>query len=269
MTCASSSVSASPRIGSMSGTRSARQSAPFRRDGAHVAEARGVDLSGLYCRQLVCFRRVVEVRAQVRPPREVSLDEATSDLLEYLTGTVEPFLARPPRNVGFGMQVSHFVASVVRPPAAASLQPRALPRARGVGEARQCPLGCCRVDTVPRELYNDKGPSCAEKADYLVQGTIDVLYVVQRQDRHDIVERSRLGELLYPEASKDRAFGSPGVDGGDGVAGAVESMGQISLPASHLQHPGGRVTDLMEDEPHYAPLPPGGLTHATGRSLEM
>jgi hypothetical protein len=93
--------------------------------------------------------------------------------------------------------------------------------------------------------------------------------VVQRQDSHDMVERSRLEELLYPDASKDRAFGSPGVDGGDGVASAVEGDGQISLPASHLQHPGGRVTDLIEDEPLDAPLPPGGLTHATGRRLEM
>src|SRR5215212_6068034 len=166
MTCRSSSVSASPRIGSTSSTRSARQSAPFRCDGAHIAEARGIDLSRLYCRHLFCFRRVIEVRVQ--PPREGSLSEATSDLLEHLTGTVEPFLARPPRYVGFGMQVSPFVASVVRPPAAASLQPRALPRRRGVGEARQSPLGCCPVDTVPRELYDDECPSCAEKADYLV-----------------------------------------------------------------------------------------------------
>ena len=84
-----------------------------------------------------------------------------------------------------------------------------------------------------------------------------------------MVERSRLGELLYPDASKDRTFGSPGVDGGDGVAGAVEGVGQISFPASHLQHPGGRVTDLMEDEPLDALLPAGGLTHETGRRLEM
>jgi hypothetical protein len=84
-----------------------------------------------------------------------------------------------------------------------------------------------------------------------------------------MVERSRLGELLYPEASKDRTFGSPGVDGGNGVASAVQGVGQISLPASHLQHPGGRVTDLIEDEPLDASLPPGGLTHATGRRLEM
>jgi hypothetical protein len=167
------------------------------------------------------------------------------------------------------MQVSHFVASAVRPPAAASLQPRALPRGRGVGEAHQCPLGRCHVDTVPRELYNDEGPSCAEKADYLVQGTTDVLYVVQRQDRHDMVEQSRLGELPYPDAPKDRAFGSAGIDGGDGVAGAVEGDSQISLPASHLQHPRRRVTDLIEDELLDAPLPLGGITHAAGRCLEI
>src|SRR5215218_121409 len=167
------------------------------------------------------------------------------------------------------MQVSHIVASVVRPSTAASLQPGVLPRVGGAGEARQCPLGRRNVDTVPCELDYDKSSCRLEQLGHLVQGTTDVLYVVQRQDRHDMVERSRLGELLYPDASKDRAFGSPGVDRGDGVAGAVEGDGQISLPTSHLQHPGGRVTDLMEDEPLDAPLPPGGLTHATGRRLEM
>ena len=130
---------------------------------------------------------------------------------------------------------------------------------------RQSPLSRCHVDQDPRELDHDEGPSCAEKADYLVQGTTDFLYVVQRQDRHDMVERSKLGELLYPDASKDRDFASPGVDGGDGVAGAYEGVGQISLPASHLQHPRGRVPDLIEDEPLDAPLPPGGLTQATWR----
>src|SRR5215211_6687620 len=111
------------------------------------------------------------------------------------------------------MEVSHFIASVVRPPAAASLQPRVLPRVRGAGEARQCPLGRRPVDTVPCELDHDKGSSRSEQLGHLVHGTTDVLYVVQREDRHDMVERSRLGELLYPDASKDRAFGSPGVDG--------------------------------------------------------
>jgi hypothetical protein len=84
-----------------------------------------------------------------------------------------------------------------------------------------------------------------------------------------MVERSRLGELLYPDASKDRTFRSSGVDGGDRVAGAIEGDGQISLPASHLQHPGGSGTDLIEDESLDAMLPPGGLTHATGRCHEM
>ncbi len=78
-----------------------------------------------------------------------------------------------------------------------------------------------------------------------------------------MVERSRLGELLYPDAPKDRAFRSPRVDGGDGVTGAVVGDGQVSLSASHLQHPGGRVTDPIEDEPPDALPPPGGLTHAT------
>jgi hypothetical protein len=43
----------------------------------------------------------------------------------------------------------------------------------------------------------------------------------------------------------------------------VEGVGQISLPVSQLQHPGGRVTDLTEDELLDAPLPPAGLTYAT------
>jgi 3',5'-cyclic AMP phosphodiesterase CpdA len=84
-----------------------------------------------------------------------------------------------------------------------------------------------------------------------------------------MVEWSGLGELLNPDASEDRAFGSPWVDGGDGVTGAVEGEGQISLPASDLQYPGGRVTDPVEDEPLDASLPPGDLTHATGSRHEI
>src|SRR5918998_5702134 len=150
------------------------------------------------------------------------------------------------------MGVSYFVAFVVRPPAAASLQPPVLPRIGG-GEARPGPLGRRRVDTVPGKLDDDEGSSRSEQRGHLVQGAIDVPYVVQRQDGHDVIERSGPGELLYPDAAEDRAFRSPGVDGGDGVACAVEGDGQISLPASHLQHPGGRVTDLSQDEPLDAP----------------
>src|SRR5687767_12140079 len=99
------------------------------------------------------------------------------------------------------MRVSRFVATVVRRPAAVSLQPRVLPRIRGAREARQCPLDRLFVHSVPRELDHDKGPSRAEQAGDLVQGTTDVLYVVQRQDSHDVVEPSGLGELLYPDAA--------------------------------------------------------------------
>jgi hypothetical protein len=84
-----------------------------------------------------------------------------------------------------------------------------------------------------------------------------------------MVEWSGLGELLDPDASEDRAFGSSWVDGGDGVTGAVEGEGQISLPASDLQYPGGRVTDPVEDERLNPPLPTGGFTHASGRRLEI
>src|SRR5215210_929657 len=163
------------------------------------------------------------------------------------------------------MQVPHFVAPIVRPPTTPSLQPRVLTRVGGAGEARPSPLGRRGVDTVPGKLDYDEGSSCSEQPGHLVQGTTDVLYVVKRQDRHDMVERSRLRVVLYPDAAEDRAFRSPGVDGGNGVAGAVENHGQISLPASHLQHPGWRVADLIEDEPLDAPLPRGGFTHATGR----
>ncbi len=54
-------------------------------------------------------------------------------------------------------------------------------------------------------------------------------------------------------------------DRGHGVAGTREGPSQRALPATHLQHPGRRVTDLAEDELLDALLPPRGLTHETSR----
>src|SRR5919107_815267 len=160
------------------------------------------------------------------------------------------------------MEMTHFVASVVRAPTTPSFQPRVSPRGGG-GEARPGPLGCRHVDTIPGEFDYEEGSFRSEQVGHFVQGASDVLHVVQRQDRHDMVERSGLGELLYPDAAEDWALGSPGIDGDDGVAGAVEDDCQLSVPASHLQHPGWRVTDLIQDKPLDAPLPGSVLTHAT------
>src|SRR5918994_2247866 len=155
-----------------------------------------------------------------------------------------------------------FDVSMVRAPTTPTLQPRVSPRG---GEARPGPLGRRHVDTVPGELDYDEGSSISEQSGHLVQGTGEILHVVQRKDRHDMVEGSRLGELLYPEPAEDRALGSPWVDGGNGVASAVEGECQLSVPASHLQYPGRRVTDLSQDKPLDAPLPSSDLTHAPGR----
>ncbi len=86
--------------------------------------------------------------------------------------------------------------------------------------------------------------------------------MVQGQARHHVVERAGIGELLEPHTLEDGTFGCPWVDRGHGVTGTRHGPGQLPLPATHLQHPGRRVTDLVEDELLDALLPPLGLTHA-------
>ena len=85
--------------------------------------------------------------------------------------------------------------------------------------------------------------------------------MVQGQDRHHVVERTSFGELLEPHTPEDRAFGCPRVDRGHEVAGASEGTGQPPLSATHLQHAGRRVTNLLKDELLDALLPPLGLTY--------
>lgn len=60
---------------------------------------------------------------------------------------------------------------------------------------------------------------------YLVQGPPEVLDVVQRQARHDVVERTGIGEPLDAYAPEDAAFGRPRIDGGNGVASASKGVG--------------------------------------------
>jgi hypothetical protein len=79
-----------------------------------------------------------------------------------------------------------------------------------------------------------------------------------------VFERAGIGELLEPHALEDGTFGCPRVDCGDRVTGTREGLGQLPLPATHLQHPGRRVTDLGKDELLYLLLSPRGFTHGIG-----
>ena len=46
----------------------------------------------------------------------------------------------------------------------------------------------------------------------------------------------------------------------------ARARASLPFPATDLQHPPGRVTDLAEDELLDAPLPPAWLTHDSGCS---
>src|SRR5918998_1615726 len=214
---------------------------PISQRGTHVAEPNGVDGPGLYGRALVRLRHPVrEVGVEVGHPLEPAFREAPSELASH-----------PPR----------VVEALLGPPPAAALEPRGAPRPGGGRESFQRPFCRGPLEPFPGELDHYQGSALSEQGGDLVQGSPEVPDVVQGQARHHAVERTGIGERLDAHATEDGTLRRPRIDGGHGVARKGEGAGQLPLPATHLQHPGGRVTDLPQDELLDAPPPTVGPNH--------